>query len=129
MKGTFKVLIVDDTSDDMARPYLMTTQLGCDVTLAFDGEQALTDIRQTNFDLVILDWNLPVRHGRDVLKSLRTANPNRDVNIVIYSGEDVNVDELDIENSGYHIVDQWEKPIGPVEMLKRMKMIRERMRR
>lgn len=88
----FRVLIVDDCPDDISQPYLLTSQLGCEVTLALDGRQA------------------------------------QGLNVVLYSGNRLSEEDLSsIED--YRILDFWEKPMGPVEILKRMKMIRERLGR
>lgn len=125
-KRSFRVLIVDDCPDDISRPYMLTSQLGCEVALALDGRQALSSIITSKFDLVILDWNMPVMSGSDFLLSAREQGVG--LNVVVHSGSRLSREELDAA-SDYGVVDFWPKPMGPVEILKRIKTIRERLGR
>ena len=47
---------------------------GFDVTCAYDGEEALENIYENIFDLLILDVNVPKINGFNLLKELRDAN-------------------------------------------------------
>lgn len=122
----FRVLIVDDCPDDITRPYLLTSQLGCEVTLALDGNQALSSVMASKFDLVILDWNMPVMSGPDFLSLARSKGVG--LNVVLYSGNRLSRAEWD-QVADYRILDYWQKPMGPIEILKRIKVIRENMGR
>ncbi len=65
-----QVLVVDD--DDFIRGALNTkfTKAGFAVTLCKDGEEGLTALRQQQFNMVVLDVNMPGKNGVDVLKEL-----------------------------------------------------------
>lgn len=125
-KRPFRVLIVDDCPADISQPYLLTSHLGCEVTLALDGRQALNSVENASFDLVILDWNMPIMSGYEFLTTVRTRG--RGLNVVLYSGNRLSRQDLD-SIAGYRILDFWKKPMGPVEILKRIKVIRERLGR
>ncbi len=47
---------------------------GFDVTSVFDGDEALEAIYEQNFDIFILDVNVPSINGFELLKSLRESN-------------------------------------------------------
>ncbi|MBL0729424.1 response regulator [Piscinibacter sp. HJYY11] len=46
-------------------------QSGHDITFALDGEDGENKLRQGGFDLVVLDLNLPLRPGLDLLSGMR----------------------------------------------------------
>lgn len=68
------ILIVDDDAaiQDLIKDVLQPQGHSC--TLASSGAKALDAIGRTRFDLVILDRNMPVMGGLQVLKTLR-SNP------------------------------------------------------
>lgn len=45
---------------------------GFDIVSAYDGEEALSLIYENNFDLLLLDVNVPNKNGFEVLKEVRT---------------------------------------------------------
>ena len=65
-----QVLVVDD--DDSIRGALNTkfTKAGYEVTLCRDGEEGLDVLRKQQFNIVVLDINMPGKNGIDVLKEL-----------------------------------------------------------
>lgn len=67
-----RALIVDDS--ETMRRILKTTLLQGDFDLideAVDGEDALIKIAAQNYDLILLDWNMPNLSGLEALKKLR----------------------------------------------------------
>lgn len=128
-KNAFRVLIVDDQSSDIMNPYLLTSQLGFETTLAFDGEQALTESARTPFDLIILDWNMPRVPGWAFLRRLEMRpvpagrKEIKNQNIVLYSGDDLS-DLIFDDLLNLRVLDVWQKPLEPSDMLKRIKRIK-----
>jgi two-component system chemotaxis response regulator CheY len=76
-------LLVDDSSTirTIVRPMLVN--LGCRVTEAADGQQALEACAKELPVAILLDWNMPVMNGLDFLKALR-ATPGGDAPVVIF---------------------------------------------
>jgi len=66
-----QILIVEDkpTSRELLRTVL--EQQGYEVVEAEDGEQALVRIREHVPDLVLMDLQMPVKNGYDVLREIR----------------------------------------------------------
>ncbi len=79
-------LVVDD--DAMVRELVgrVFERVGCEVVLASDGEQALGYLRAREFDLVILDLQMPGMTGLEVLTRLRTTPLQRMPPIAVLSG-------------------------------------------
>lgn len=66
-----KILVVEDERM-IAKPLAMKLQLsGFEVKNAFDGDEALTMLKEEKFDLILLDLMMPKVDGFDVLKELK----------------------------------------------------------
>lgn len=74
-----RVLFVDD--DALVRQFYgeLLAEHGLQVTLAADGQEALTRAAETAFDVVILDIVMPGMSGLEVLARLRESEPDRPV--------------------------------------------------
>ena len=65
-----RVLVVEDHKDLAATVAVGLRREGMAVDLAFDGEEALLRTRRADYDVVVLDRDLPRLHGDDVCRSL-----------------------------------------------------------
>jgi two-component system chemotaxis response regulator CheY len=82
-----RILAADDSASmrDMVRITLGSA--GFEVTAAVDGEEALRLAAQTSFDLVLLDVNMPIRDGIDVIRALRAEPQYRNTPILMLTTE------------------------------------------
>ena len=65
-----RVLVVEDHKELAATVAIGLRREGMAVDLAFDGEEALVRTRRADYDVVVLDRDLPRLHGDDVCRSL-----------------------------------------------------------
>jgi two-component system, chemotaxis family, chemotaxis protein CheY len=81
------VLAVDDSPSmrDMVR--ISLSSAGFAVTSASDGEQALQLARAGSFDLVLLDVNMPVMDGIQLIRALRAESSYRHTPILMLTTE------------------------------------------
>jgi two-component system, chemotaxis family, chemotaxis protein CheY len=71
-----RILIVDDSMAMRRVERSMLMDMGfSDIAEAEDGSQALKMVSSGKFDLILLDWKMPVLSGLETLKELK-ANPN-----------------------------------------------------
>jgi DNA-binding response OmpR family regulator len=63
------VLVVDDEKE-VADAYALRLQGYCDVTTAYDGNEALSIVEESTVDIVLLDRHMPDMSGDDVLAEL-----------------------------------------------------------
>lgn len=66
-----KILIVDDTPDNVKLIKAMVKSLATDIDIAIDGEEALNKITNYDYDIVLLDIMIPKISGIEVLKAVR----------------------------------------------------------
>ena len=69
-----RILVVDDNALNRDMLSRRLKRRGYDVSVAEEGQQALDAIRDTRFDLVLLDWMMPGLSGIEVLKRIRSEH-------------------------------------------------------
>lgn len=112
-----KLLWVDDEID-MLRPHIIFLEnKGYNVDTATNGIDALDMCREGNYDLVMLDENMPGLSGLEVLTQIKEILPDTPVVMVTKSEEE------DIMNQavGQKIADYLIKPVNPNQILLTLK--------
>jgi two-component system KDP operon response regulator KdpE len=111
-----RILVVDD--DPQIRRVLKVTLSGqgFEVDDAKNGEAALDKLRQTRFDLVLLDINMPGMSGLEVCRAIRTSSEIAIIMLTVRDGEADTVEALD---SGAD--DFVTKPFKPSELSARIR--------
>lgn len=66
-----RLLVVDDDKDINETLSHRLVRAGYDVVSAFDGEEALLQIKQHNPDVILLDLMMPKLNGFEVLQRIR----------------------------------------------------------
>ena len=86
MKG--KILVVDDEplQRKIIRKYL--ERVGYEIIEAATGEDTISSVRNENPDLVLMDYFLPGKDGREVLKIIRKEYPLRKLPVIIVTAWD-----------------------------------------
>lgn len=105
-----KIFLAEDNPADV---YLLRVALGVDanahieLVVVHDGEAALEFVygrgrfsAETRPDLIVLDLNLPMTEGSDVLRSIRESERLRDVPVVILTSSDSPRDRATAERLG-----------------------------
>lgn len=87
-----RVLVVDDNRTSRLIAGKALEQIGCDWEEAVDGVTALSLLEQSEFDLVLLDIEMPGMDGLEVMRRLRANAQHRDLPVLIVSGHDGDMD-------------------------------------
>lgn len=74
-----RVLLVDDEEMFVEMLAERLEARGLEVAKSFDGDQALEQIREKDFDVVILDVLMPGKGGVDVLREIKQLKPLTEV--------------------------------------------------
>ena len=119
-----KVLVVDDEKLIVKGIKFSLEQDGMDVDCAYDGEEALEKIRETEYDIVLLDVMLPKIDGFEVCKSVRDFS---NVPIIMLTAKDTDMDKiLGLE---YGADDYITKPFNILEVKARIRAMLRRSKR
>jgi len=112
-RGTKRILWVDDEVE-LLRPHVLFLQArGYHVDAISNGDDALALLKDTTYDLVLLDEHMPGRRGLEVLEVLRRYDPNSRVVMVTKSEEDRTMTEA----IGRRVDDYLVKPTSPRQVL------------
>ena len=119
-----KILIVDDEPKirTVVKEYAKVSGYECDE--ASDGLEALDKIRQTEYDVIILDIMMPNLDGFSAVKEIKAI---KDVPIIMLSARTDEFDKLLGFDLG--VDDYVTKPFSPKELMARVKVVSERSKR
>ena len=68
---TTRILVVEDHAVNRRVAQLILEQAGFDVALVNDGQEALEDVQDTQYDLILMDMNMPRMNGIEATKAIR----------------------------------------------------------
>ncbi len=117
-----KILLVEDDADitDSLLPALK--EAGYITQAVSDGENGLLSAQINDYDLILMDYNLPKMNGREVIKRIRQLDLSTPIiMLTVHSEIDEKVDLLDIG-----VDDYLTKPFAASELLARIKAILRR---
>jgi signal transduction histidine kinase/CheY-like chemotaxis protein len=81
-----RVLVADDNTDSAELLSLLFSQLGCEVTVAHDGAEAVRTAQSFRPDLAILDIGMPVLDGYEAARTIRAEAAGRRLTLVAMTG-------------------------------------------
>ena len=116
---TRRVLVIEDSRDIADLLVLHLADLGCETTVAPDGESGLAEAQARGFDLVILDLMLPGMDGLEVCRRLRAEDERTPVLMLTAKSAEVDrVVGLELGADDYVT-----KPFSIPELMARVKAI------
>jgi len=113
-----KVLVADDSQTIRSVAEFLLRQKGYEVILAQDGEEALTLIRKTCPDLVLVDNYMPVIDGYALCQELKKDHTLKNIPVVMLLNSRESVNQEGFRSSG--CVDFILKPFSPREFLEKV---------
>ncbi|PZR33857.1 phosphate regulon transcriptional regulator PhoB [Caulobacter segnis] len=120
------VLVVEDEDALATLLHYNLDKEGYRVTVAGDGEEALTLASERAPDLVILDWMLPKVSGIEVCRRLRGRAETRNVPIIMLTARGEESDRIRGLDTGAD--DYVVKPFSMVELTARVRAVMRRIR-
>ncbi len=112
-----QILWADDEIDLLKPHVLFLKEKGYDVETVSNGYDAIEKVKQTHFDIVFLDENMPGYSGLETLSVIKEINPSLPV-IMITKSEEERIMEDAI---GSKISDYLIKPVNPNQILLSLK--------
>ena len=110
---TKRILLAEDNELNMKLMKDILVVKGYDVTSVTDGEEALKQIEINDFDLILLDMQMPKKSGYEVLSEMTKKIP-----VIIVSAY-ARPEEIE-KAKQYDFVDYVTKPINVISFLKKV---------
>ncbi len=108
-----RILWTDDEIDILRAHIIFLEQKGYEVATATNGDDAIEMVKESHFDIIFLDENMPGLTGLETLNEIKTIEPNVPV-VMITKSEEENIMDQAI---GAKIADYLIKPVNPKQIL------------
>lgn len=121
--NNMSILIVDDMESmrRSIRGMLKLVKIGKRVRLASNGLEGWNAINDTLIDLAIIDWNMPVMNGIELLAKIRESKEYRDLPVIMITAEAVKefvAEAAESDIDGYLL-----KPLTPQSLEENIKNV------
>src|SRR3954447_7101171 len=108
-----RILIIDDDIDICTLLSRFLNKEGYETDVAYTGSKGVAKFKESNFDVVLCDYRLGDKDGRDVLAELKAINPQAVV-LIITGYSDIKTAVEVIKLGAYDYIT---KPLIPAEVL------------
>ena len=103
---TMSILIVDDMKSMRLtmRKMLQNLKIGKTLRFAENGKEGLEILHTARCDIAIIDWNMPVMNGIEMLETIRNDKALRDLPVIMVTAEaerDIVAEVAETEIDGY----------------------------
>lgn len=95
-----RLLVVDDRWENRSVLVNLLTTIGFEVDEAGNGQEALTQIRQQSYDLIITDIIMPVMDGFELLTQIRNDMAIKDLVVIVSSASVSDAERQKTEEMG-----------------------------
>jgi DNA-binding response OmpR family regulator len=119
-----RILWADDEIDQLKAHILFLSQKGFDIHPVTNGQDAIDEVEENEYDLVFLDEQMPGLDGLQTLERIKAIQPLLPV-VMITKSEEESIMEDAI---GRHIADYLIKPVNPNQILLTIKRVLDRRR-
>lgn len=116
-----KILVIDDSPIVRNLHSVMLKSAGFQVHEAENGYDALEKSAKTQFDLMVVDINMPKMDGFTFCQEIRTSESHQDVPIIIISTESESEDKMKGFQAGANLY--LVKPVKAEVLIENVKML------
>lgn len=124
-----KILLVDDDPDFVEATRIVLESAPYDVTVAYNGDEALLKVGEVNPDLIILDIIMPEQDGFKVCEALKSDPELSKIPVIMLTSLSQRMGETAFSVTDGMMLeaeDYVDKPITPDQLLKRVAKFLER---
>jgi len=113
--SSLRILVVDDNRDAAFSLAKLLKMMGNEVSLAHDGEEAVTAADEFKADVILLDIGLPKLNGYKACRSIRAQSWGKRIFIIAVTGWGQDDDKRKSEEAGF----DWHmtKPVDPKSLM------------
>jgi len=109
-----KILLVEDNEINQQVAQKILQQMGAQMAIASNGLQALEMLEEADYDLVLMDVQMPVMDGYEATKRIRSNTRWSELPVIAMTAHAMNEDRVKSLEVGMN--DQINKPVNPNEL-------------
>ncbi len=113
-----RILVVEDDPTNREIIGIILQDCGFRVDMAVDGQQAVNQVRQADYDLVLMDMQMPVMDGIQATRIIRTMADKQDLVIIAITANAFDDDRVKCLAAGMN--DYIAKPYYPVHLFEKL---------
>ena len=106
-----RILVAEDNLINQTLMQELLMQMGAEVSIANNGEEAVTAVETASFDLVFMDMQMPVMDGLEATRRIRVSHPAEVLPVIALTANAMKEDKARCFASGMN--DYLTKPIEP----------------
>lgn len=104
-----KILLAeDDYAISLALKTIITNNFNCDLVVATNGAEAWAALQEETFNLIISDWNMPLKTGAELLTDIRSDKRLSNTSFLMLTARSDKDSVLDAIDAG--VTDYMHKP-------------------
>jgi CheY-like chemotaxis protein len=116
-----KILVVDDEADVVSTVAYRLKFAACQVVTASNGQEGLEQAKAEKPDLILLDTNMPVMDGHEMLERLRADETLRDIPVIMLTAR---CEAQDIATASAHGVSEYvTKPFDFAQLMEKIRTV------
>ncbi len=116
-----KILVADDEAHILHVLTMKLRNAGYDVITAVDGEEALDLCLVERPDMVITDFQMPLKSGLELCRELHAHETMRNVPVMMLTARNFDLSNEELSEAGVALV--MAKPFGPREVLAKVRQL------
>ncbi len=117
-----RILFVDDVRDTRDLFRLWFGMQGHQTHLASDGVEAVEAVKEEDFDVVVMDVEMPRMNGWDAVRTIRSMDRGRELPIILFTAYSAQEDHQRASQAGADTL--LRKPMLPQEVLSHISQLR-----
>lgn len=121
MKPAHILIAEDDYAISLALKTILQKHINCHLTVVYNGQEAINALDGNVFDLVISDWNMPVKTGQQLLEHIRRHADTRYVPFIMLTAR---ADKDSVINAAMcGVTDYIHKPFNREDLISKINRI------
>lgn len=118
MSHPHKIFIVDDNRDAADTLGMFFENLGFEVRIAYDGDDAIREVDEFHPEVALLDIGLPGKDGYQVAQHIRAGHDGGDMLLIAVTGYAAAEDVARAKDAGFDC--HFGKPANPTMLLSKI---------
>lgn len=117
-----KILLAeDDYAIALALQTILQNNLDCDLTVTQNGQEAWDALLENTFDLILCDWNMPVKTGCELLNDVKLNLQTKNIPFVMLTARADKSSVIEALKTG--VTDYIHKPFDRANLIEKIKSI------